>query len=164
MDIFDFAKEIETQGRTLYADLSGKIGVKELSAIFNFLAQEEQRHFDFFDAMQKKSAVPPIPEGTVLGQAKEAFAKMAEHFKVHHFLPPIDYEQAYQMALTYENNSIAHYEQALPGFGDERQLSSMKLIIDQEKAHARFIGSLMEFNRHPGEWLENAEFFHTEEY
>ena len=163
MDVFDFAKDIETQGKTLYADLAEKIPVRELSAIFLYLAKQEQRHFDFFDSVQKKGPVLPISTDTVLGQAKEVFAKLSENFKASHFLPPTNYEQAYEMALLFENSSIAHYEKALPEISSEHQ-SSMKLIIGQERAHARFLASLMEFNRHPGEWLENAEFFHSDDY
>ena len=46
----------------------------------------------------------------------------------------------------------------------EPQRTVLKNIIHQEKGHALLISSLMEFNRAPGEWLENAEWYHIDEF
>jgi rubrerythrin len=164
MDFLDFAKEIETQGMEQYALLSYTIHARELSSIFVFLADQEKRHYELFDSWQRKGAAPEVSAETVLGKAKEAFKRMADHFMTNNYLPPLNYEQAYEKALLFENKSIALYEEAIPKVADNDQRSVLQRIIDQEKAHARFITSLMEFMRHPGEWLENAEWNHLDEF
>lgn len=164
MGFLDFAKEIETQGAEQYSNLAAAMPVRELSAIFKFMAEEEKRHYDLFDSWQRKAKTPSLPDGAILGKAKDAFASLADHFMVNHYFPPINYEQAYDKALLLENKSIALYEEALPKVQDPENQSVLKMIIDQEHAHARFITALMEFLRHPGQWLENAEWHHLEEY
>jgi rubrerythrin len=164
MDFLDYAKEIETLGMEQYALLSYKTHTRELSSIFVFLADQEKRHYEIFDSWQRKGPPPEVPAETVLGKAKEAFRRMAGHFMTNNYLPPLNYEQAYEKALLFENKSIALYEEALPKVEDREQRSVLERIIGQEKAHSRFITSLMEFLRHPGEWLENAEWNHLEEF
>ena len=165
MDFLDFAKEIETEGIKRYSILVHTMQVKELSGIFAFMADQEKSHYELFDSWQRNgAAAPELPVETVLGKAKGAFEDIAGHFLARNFVPPINYEQVYKQALGFENRSIALYEETLPKINDDAQRGTLKLIIDQEKAHAHFITALMEFLHHPGEWLENAEWHHLDEY
>jgi rubrerythrin len=165
MDFLDVAKEIETRGIEQYSVLASTMQVKELSAIFVFMADQEERHYELFDSWQRSGTVPKeLPGETVLGSAKDAFEHIAGHFLDRNFVPPINYEQAYKQALEFENNSIVLYEKALPKIEDNGRKGLLKLVIEQEKAHAQFITALMEFLHHPGEWLENAEWRHLDEY
>lgn len=164
MDFLNFAKEIETLGMEQYSVLAHKTEIRELSGIFAFMAAQEKSHYELFDLWQKKGEAPILSQETVVSRAKDAFKQLADHIIDQKFLPPIDYEQAYDQALLFEKKSVALYEESLPKVADSGQQSVLKMIIDQEKAHARFISSLMEFQHHPGEWLENAEWRHLDEY
>jgi rubrerythrin len=166
MEFIAFAKEIETQGIERYSLLAKTMQVKGLGGIFTYMADQEKRHYELFDSWQRNGVegTPELPVETVLGKAKDAFELLAGHFLPGNFVAPSNYEQAYKQVLEFENQSIALYERTLPKIDDEKQLSVLKLIIDQEKAHARYITALMEFLRHPGEWLENAEWHHWEEF
>lgn len=166
MDFLDFAKEIETRGIEQYSLLANTMQVKELSGIFAYMADQEKLHYELFDSWQRNGhgGTQELPVETVLGKAKDAFENLAGHFNVRNFIAPNNYEHAYKQALEFENKSIALYEETLPKMDDDNQRSVLKLIIDQEKAHARYITVLMEFLRHPGEWLENAEWHHLEEF
>jgi rubrerythrin len=164
MDFLNFAKELETLGMQQYAVLAHKTQVRELSGIFAFMADQEKLHYELFDAWQKKGEAPTLPQETVVSRAKDAFKQLADHFSDQKFLPPIDYEQAYDQALLFEKKSVALYEESLPKVADSGKQALLKLIIDQEKAHETFISSLMEFQHHPGEWLENAEWRHMDEF
>ena len=74
-----------------------------------------------------------------------------------------DYYDAYEKALAFENKSAALYESQLSAIeisvATDGRRTVLKNIIHQERAHALFITCLMEFNRSPGEWLENAEWY-----
>jgi rubrerythrin len=167
VDFLDFAKEIETRGMEQYSALAQTMQVRELSAIFEFMADQEKRHYELFNSWQRNGAtsnMPEFPAETVLGRAHDAFELIAGHFMPDQFVPPINYGQAYEQALEFENRSIALYEETLPRIGEGSWKSVLKLIVEQEKAHAQFITAMMEFLHHPGEWLENAEWRHTEEY
>ena len=167
MDFLDFAKEIETRGIEQYNLLAQTMQLRELCSVFEFMADQERRHYEVFDSWQRNGAAanaPEIPVETVLGRAGDAFELISGHFIPDKFIPPINYGQAYEQALEFENRSIALYEETLPRIGDGTWKSVLKLIVEQEKAHAQFITDLMDFLRHPGEWLENAEWRHQEEY
>lgn len=164
MDFLELAKKIEKQGMEQYALMARTLEVKGLNGIFAYMAEQEKRHYELFDSWQRKEpARPRLPEETVLVKAKEAFEKLAKHFIGADFVAPVNYEQAYKQALQFENNSIELYSETLSKLDDGQQ-SVLVSIIKEEKAHARFITDLMEFLRHPGEWLENAEWHHSEEY
>jgi rubrerythrin len=164
MDFLELAKQIEKQGMEQYSLMAKTLEVKGLNGIFAYMGEQEKRHYELFDSWQRKEpARPGLPEETVLGKAKEAFENLAKHFIPANFVAPGNYEQAYKQALQFENNSIDLYTKALSKVDDGQQ-PVLVSIIKEEMDHARFITDLMEFLRHPGEWLENAEWHHSEEY
>lgn len=162
-----FAKQIELQGKDHYSKLAKDIPVPEISGIFRFLADEEQRHYDIFDAWQKNALLPHIVNAQILVKSQKAFQKLWEQFR-EAGLPAMDYYDAYEKALAFENKSAALYESQLSAIeisvATDGQRTVLKNIIHQERAHALFITCLMEFNRSPGEWLENAEWYHLDEF
>ena len=46
MDIFDFALQMEKDGKRFYQDAAARCGDKGLQAVFNLLADAEQEHYD----------------------------------------------------------------------------------------------------------------------
>jgi rubrerythrin len=163
MDFYDFAKAIETESEALYSRLSARAGDRELSGIFRFLAREEQRHYAIIDAWQRSTEVPQVEATQLPGDVTSVFARLSDQFQTPGE-PALDYEDAYRKALKLEEKGIALYEKALAeaeGTGRELQL---RQLLEQERRHADFIRSLVDYLRHPGEWLENAEFHHSDEY
>ncbi len=165
MNFLLVAKEIEQQGCNHYNALADNESTRELAGIFRFLAAEEIRHFQIFDAMEKKTALPTIETTDVVAYAKKTFQSLSQQFKNSEG-SFTDYEEVYEKALQFENKSIELYTNALDQnlFKGEVEQQVLLDIIRQETIHAKLLKSLMEFLRHPGEWLENAEFFHTEEF
>ena len=115
--------------------------------------------------MEKKLALPSTETTGVLEYAQKTFQSLTEHFKTAG-APAISHGDAYEKALTLENKSIELYAGALKDalLKEESAVVLLRAIIDQEKKHARLIASLLEFQRNPGEWLENAEWRHLEEF
>lgn len=167
MGMLDFAKEIEMKGFQHYSELAKTADTKEISSIFGYLAKEEKRHYKIFDSWQRNVNIPPLGKSNILRNSKLAFRKLAKHFNTLG-VSAVNRDDAYGKALSFENKSIDLYTNALNKITDnvefEEQGNMLKVIIDQEKKHARLITALMEFQRHPGEWLENAEWNHLDEY
>jgi rubrerythrin len=161
------AMQIEVEGRNHYLELFRKIPLPEISGIFRFLADEEQRHYEIFHAWQRSAHLPSIDNTQVLVKALTAFQKLWVQFR-EAGLPAMDYREAYEKALSFEKKSADLYEAELERIdvtpATEPQRTVLKNIIHQEKGHALLITSLMEFNRAPGEWLENAEWYHLDEF
>jgi|WetSurMetagenome_2_1015567.scaffolds.fasta_scaffold00368_20 rubrerythrin len=164
MNMFEFAMEIETEGMKFYAGLVERTPNREAAGILGLLLLEEKRHFEIFEAWKKNIAAPPLERAGVTVKAREAFARLAQGFD-RPGIPAIDHGDALVKALSLEKNSISLYGDMLSSVKNEEQKVVLDLIIGQERAHAAVIGQLMEFQRHPHEWLENAEWNHlNEEY
>jgi rubrerythrin len=163
MSMLDFAIEIETEGMKFYAKLAEQTPIREISGIFRFLLVEEKRHCDIFDAWKKNIDAPPLENTGLVGKAAEVFKSLSEGFD-RAGVPAIDHEDAYKKALSLEEKSISFYSTLQAEMAHEEQKMVLALIIKQERTHVRIIKQLMEFQRHPYEWLENAEWNHYEEY
>lgn len=165
MNFLHFAKTMELQSSKQYRELADKTQQREIAGIFNFLANEEEKHFKLFDAWEKIENPPPSEDSGISEYAKKIFHALSDHFKTAG-VPAIDYDDVYVKALGFENESIQFYKDALNGedVTDKAQRALLEHIIDEEEKHAWLIAALMEFQRHPGEWLENAEWRHSEVY
>jgi rubrerythrin len=162
MNLLDFAIEIERKSIEQYQQLSRQTIVKELSSIFLFLAGEEKSHYEILKAWRDNTDSPVLEESQSIPDADNAFQKLSDHFNTYG-VPATHYYNAYDKARIFEEKSIAFYE-SLIGQIPEGQKNLLMKIIGQEKKHAQFLVNLLEFLRHPGEWLENAEWYHLEEY
>ena len=163
MNLLDQAMSIETEGIRFYAELSQKTEPREIAGIFGFFAQEEKRHYEIFNAWKNNIKAPDIDDTKMLGKANEIFQTLSAQFTTAG-VPAIDHDDAYKKALRLEEKSIAYYNEIRGRLGNEEQRTMLTLIIHQEQTHVKLINQLMEFQRHPNEWLENAEWNHQEEY
>jgi rubrerythrin len=163
MNMLDQAVNIESEGMRFYTDLSEKTADRGIAGIFGFFAREEKRHCEIFEAWKKNVVAPDIDDTGLLGKADQVFRTISVHFKTDG-VPAINHGDAYKKALVLEEKSISFYNEISGRIDDEEQKTVLKLIIHQEHAHIKLINQLMEFQRHPGEWLENAEWNHREEY
>jgi rubrerythrin len=165
MNTIGLAKEIEQQGYEHYLKLAEATPVREISGIFQLLAREELRHLEIFSAIEKERPFPPVEDSETAGHAKKVFESMADHFKTAG-VPAFNHDDALEKALQFEQKSITFYSELLEGNesagAPDREV--LNTIIAQERIHARLITSLMDFFRHPGEWLENAEWRHADEF
>lgn len=148
-----------------YRDLIKSTQPRELAGIFDFLAKEEERHFNLFAAWEKMPELLENDDSAISEYAEKTFLALADHFETVG-VPAIDHGDAYKKALEFENKSVQFYTDVLNGnsITNKTQRAILREIIDQEQLHARLIVSLMEFQRHPEEWLENAEWRHAEEF
>jgi len=167
MDILENAGEIEIKGEQLYRTMALESPVNEIKSIFGFLAREENRHLEAIQAMRKHTALPDIAASSILGDSKAEFKKLSKQFSVPGTIA-IDREFALRAALEFENKSVLLYDKALSELSEtvdnDPSRRILDQILDQEKKHVRLVESLMAFQRHPYEWLENAEWNHLDEY
>ena len=161
MNIFDFAMEKEKFSEDYYRRLAGKTNNKGLQSIFNMLADEEAKHYKIVADM-KKNIAADLAETTVLLSAKNNFAKMqksAENFSVD-----INQVELYKKAQNIEKQSEDFYLQKANEIPDEYQKEIFQKLAEEEKKHYFLLDNIIEFVSRPKQWLENAEWYHLEEY
>jgi rubrerythrin len=160
MNIFDFAIEKEKFSEDYYRQLAAKSNDKGLREIFNMLADEETRHKKIVSDI-KKDIAPDLTETTVLSDAKNVFEKMRESAQSFDF--NISEVELYKKALKIEQQSRDFYLEKANEVAEAQKEIFLKLA-DEEKKHYFLLENIIDFVSRPDTWLENAEFYHLEEY
>jgi rubrerythrin len=160
MNIFDFAMEKEKFSEDYYRQLAAKSNNKGLRTIFNMLADEETRHYQIVSDM-KRDVAPDLAETTVLSNAKDIFAKMRQSAQGFNF--NISEVELYKKALAIEEQSRDFYLEKADEVA-EAQKEIFLTLADEEKRHYFLLQNIIDFVSRPQTWLENAEFYHLEEY
>jgi rubrerythrin len=159
MDIFAYAVKMEKDGEAYYRQLAHRTGNKGLRTILAMLADEEVKHQKVIEQMQTTDA--EVPVGEVLTRAKNIFVEIRDSG-----LPlPDDTSQVdlYKKALALERKSEEFYASHAGQAGDG-QATAFKALSAEERKHAILIEHLIEFVSRPETWLEDAEFYHLDEY
>jgi rubrerythrin len=160
MNIFDFAMEKEKYSEDYYRQLAAKSYNKGLETVFNMLADEEVKHYKIVSDMKEDIALD-LAETTILSDAKDVFAKMRDSAQSFNF--NIRQTELYKKAQDIERQSRDFYLEKADEVTEAHKEIFLKLA-DEEKKHFFLLENIIEFVSRPETWLENAEFYHLEEY
>lgn len=161
MNIFQFVMEKEKYSEDYYRKLAGEANVKGLQTIFTMLAEEEAKHYSVVEQM--KSEVPErVCNTNVLSDAKDVFERMRESTEKFDF--DASTTEIYKKAQDIEEDSREFYLQKANEVEDQSQKGIFRKLADEEKKHYFLLENIIEFVSRPETWLENAEFYHLEEY
>ncbi len=165
MNIYQFAMQMEKDGENYYRRLAKECTLSGLSRIFLMLADEEVKHYNMIERLSRKETNPQLVEARVLENVKNVFVTMQTAKEDLH----IDTTKAaseYRKACTIEEISQKFYQEkaGLVEEGYERQIF-LRLAKEEEK-HLWIMENIVEFvsRPEPGNWLENAEWHHLDEY
>lgn len=161
MNIFDFAIQMEKDGEAYYRDLTGKTDVAGLKSILTMLANAEVKHIRIIEQMRADAKGVRMAEDALFEETKNIFQQMKAS------KPAFDFDAShadfYRKALDIEAKSHAFYkEQADKSEDDEKRLFLQ--LAEEEKRHMILMENLTEFVSRPESWLENAEWYHLDEY
>ncbi|MHC4498426.1 MAG: ferritin-like domain-containing protein [Planctomycetota bacterium] len=161
MDIFEFAMQKEKLSEENYRQLAAQTDNPGLKSIFNMLADEEAHHFTVVEQMRSK--VPDKLSGTdVLSEAQQIFARMREGTRKFDF--DAGQIQVYEKARDIEEESRKFYLEKADEVQDPSQKAIFTKLAEEEKKHYLLLDNIIDFVSRPETWLENAEFYHLEEY
>lgn len=160
MDIYQFAMEKEKFAENYYREAAEKVQNEGLKRILNLLADEEVQHYHFIEKM--KSQTPEVADSSILTASKDVFAGMKESKDTF----GVDDAQVeiFQKAQEFEENSRTYYEEKAQEVSDPAQKDIFMRLAAQEKKHFILLENIIEFLKKPETWLEDAEFYHIEEY
>jgi rubrerythrin len=163
MDILDFAMQMERDGETFYRDLAGRTSQTGLVRLLTSLADAEVLHYNVLKDMQEEG-VSTLGDTTLLDDARNIFRDMMDEGESW----PLDASQVdlYSHALELEKKSHDFYMEKAHAIDSEAGKRIFLQIAEEEKMHCEIIDSIIEFVSRPvdGNWLENAEWFHTDDY
>jgi rubrerythrin len=161
MDIYDYAMQMEKDGESYYRDVAARSGNKGLKNILTMLADAEVKHYDLFARMQQNQTVQ-VGDSTLLQGVKNVFAKMREEGDVQ----GISGSEAdlYRKAQELEKRTEDFYREKAAEVTDLGQKDMLLQIAAEERKHYLILERIIEFVTRPDHWLENAEFYHLEDY
>jgi rubrerythrin len=161
MNVFDFAINMEKEGEQYYRELAKKTSDEGLQRIFNMLADDEVKHRQTFEKMKNKKK-PDVIETQILEDAKNVFSQM----KVEgiDLAPDIEQLDLYKKAQEIELKSENFYRHEASLSENSEQKECLLKIAEEEKKHYHLLQNIIEFISRPQQWIENAEFYHLDEY
>ncbi len=161
MNIFDFAIEKEKLSENYYRTLAQKTGHKGLRNIMLMLADEEAKHIQVVTQL-KENIEPELAQSALLVNVKAVFQKMrdaADKFDLN-----VSEIEMYQKAREIEQQAKSFYQEKADEVEDMAQKKIFNLLAAEEQKHYFLLDNIVEFVSRPQQWLEDAEFFHLEEY
>jgi rubrerythrin len=161
MDILKFAMEKEKYSEQFYRDLAKRTSYAGLSSILTMLADEEVKHYRTVQHM--RTEVPrEISETPVLAHAREIFEKMRDSSKKFDF--NITEADLYRKACDIEEESERFYLEKAEEAESPAQKEIFRKLAAEEHKHWVIVDNIRSFVARPETFLENAEFFHYEDY
>ena len=160
MDIFDYALKMEKDGETFYREIAQKTSSKGLKKILTMLADEEVKHYQAIENMRQDNC--QMTKTTVLDAAKNIFIEMKDSGEK--FEPDQEQIQLYARAQAIEKESQQFYQEKASQADKENQKELFERFAKEEEKHYFLLENIIEFISRPGEWLENAEWYHLEQY
>ena len=161
MDIFQFAMEKEKYSEHYYRDLAKRTNHAGLRNILTMLADEEVKHYHVAERM-KAEAPETISDTPIVAHAREIFEKMRGSSRQFSFnITEVD---LYRKACEIEQASKDFYLEQAEKAEDAGQKEVFRKLAAEEDKHLFVMENIRSFVSQPETFLENAEFFHYDDY
>ena len=161
MEVFEFAMNLENESEAYYRDCAAKAENKGVKDILGWLAEEEKKHYAVISQMRRKGD-PQLQDSRLLSNVKEVFKKMREDIEDFEFSAP--QIELYQKAQELERKSRGFYLEHANQTSDKKHKEIFLKLAEEERKHYKVLENIIDFVRRPQSWLENAEFYHLDEY
>jgi len=160
MNIFEYALQMEKDGEDYYRQLAQQTSNKGMRTILTMLADEEVKHYNTIEKM--KTAKTHMAETTILTDVKNVFIQIKESNEKLDF--DMKQIELYKKAQDIEKKSRDFYLDKADEVKEKYQKELFLRLADEETKHYFLLENIVEFVSRPETWLENAEFYHLEEY
>lgn len=159
MDIVKFAMQMELDGKVFYETEAAKAPTKELKEIFQYLADEEDRHYKFFKMLDEgkiDTAAGALESGDSLSTTKNVFVQLIEENKDKHFED--DTRKAWEKALKIEEKAVELYSGEADKENDAARKSLLNRIADEERNHVYLIDNMLSFMADPQSFADSQDY------
>ena len=160
MDIFEYALKMEKDGETFYREIAADINNKGLQAILTMLAEEEVKHYHAIESMKQDKY--QMAQTSILDDARNIFVEMKEQNQ--EFEPDLKQVTLYEKAKEIEKKSQQFYNEKAQQADLDVQKELFERLAKEEEKHYFLLENIIKFVSRPKLWLENAEWYHLEEY
>lgn len=161
MNVYDFAMKMELDGKAYYEQLAAATKVTGLRNIFLGLAEDEQKHYEIFQAL-KNQETPAMSESTALENARNVFEKLIAEKTVAGATG--DDLAGYRHAMKLEAESFRFYEEVAIHTPDPVIKQLLSRVAGEERKHFNILQNVFDFVNAPNQYLAWAEFSNLDEF
>jgi rubrerythrin len=161
MNVFDFALEMELDGKAHYEKLAARASIVGLKNIFLMLASDEQKHYETIQSI-KAGVYGTIAGSTVLDEARNVFQGfMNQRTLLGSMHKDLD---GYRYAMHVEADSVKLYEDMAKKENSAESVQLLLKIANEEKKHYNIMENLYDFVLAPQNYLAWGEFSNLKEF
>ena len=162
MDFLKYSLEMEEETKNYYLELAEKCVSNEgVKNILIMLAGEHDKHSEAFKKMEADTCTG-MDNSDSFKAVDKLFKSMKENKAT--FSCDIDQVELYKKALNLVSKKYEFYNDALQKVDCPDNKAVIKQIAEEEKHQKYVIENIVEMVTRPDVWVENAEFYHFEEY
>ena len=158
MDIIRFAMQMEIDGQKFYEQAAAASPQPELREIFQYLAEEEKRHFRFFKSLADGQSAQARKElsGGNMKDTRNIFVKMIESGEAKTFGDEV--RKAWQKALEIEEQAVKLYSEEAKRESDDKRRELLDKIAEEERNHVYLIDNVLSYMNDPAAFAESKRF------
>ena len=160
-NIYEFAMEFEREHRKFYKDMIEKTEEESLKQVFKKLVEQEEKHEKIVKQLQNAEKVEHV-ESNILPDAKRTFEKIASNLPDS--VLPDDQVELYKKAREMEERTHYFYKEKAEEADLEKVKQVFNKLAEEEKKHENILHNLVDFVNKPNTWLDDAEWYHIEDY
>ena len=165
MSVFEFAMQMEQDGKAYYEKMAENAANASVKKILLDLAQDELKHYNIFKKFSEGdfSGVEELKaSGTkVMETAKNVFQQIAGD---QEFNFTADVRLAWEEAQKVEKKSEEFYKLKADEEANEEIKKTLNIIAAEEHKHWALIENVLQFLDRPKQWLEDAEWNNLDQY
>ncbi|MCP4570258.1 MAG: ferritin family protein [FCB group bacterium] len=160
MDIIKFAMKMELDGKAYYEKQAEATSNSELKKILLNLAEEEERHFQYFKSLIDNPTDNPSLAGFNDPDAKEKILNIFEELAGQTAPEPFgdDVIETWKNARLIEEKAVAFYKQQAAEQSVRARKDLLLLIAKEEYRHVLMIDGVLTWLRQPATFAESAQY------
>ncbi len=158
-DIVKYAMQMERDGQEFYQKAAAEAKQPELKEIFTYLADEEERHYQFFKRLVDgdiETAAEALKKDTSLENTRNVFVRLIRDNTGTHFGE--DARSAWKQALEIEQKSVKLYSDQADKTNDPKRKTLFNKIADEERNHVYLIDNMLSFMTDPKTFADSQQF------
>lgn len=161
MDIYQFAIDFERENRKYYEECAENVEDESIKSVFLELSAEEAKHERIVKKLRDNENVEDL-DFDIIPRVNKVFSDIKEN--IPNKVMPTDQVDIYKTALDMEEKSKDFYTEKANEVENSKAKEVLLRLSKEEKKHEDIIRSIIELVNRPNTWLEDAEWYHLEDY
>ena len=161
MGIFDFALSFEREHEEFYLQQLKETNNISLKKVYKLLAEEEVKHQKIVKKLSAENEADE-PDSDLIPRVKDIFTGIAT--AIADSMKKTGQVDIYKQAREMEDKAHNFYQEKAEAEDSDKVKEILKRLAVEEKKHWNIMNNLVVMVNRPNTWLDDAEWYHREEY